>query len=116
VPVFLFVIGTELNFKELVALPDASGVVVVVSLSAIALKIITGFVGGIAIGLKKVEAFVIGICSSAKLSVSFAAIYAGYEAHLVNQQVFSAVVLSSLIGSLIAPLALNIVKLFKGLA
>jgi Kef-type K+ transport system membrane component KefB len=39
VPVFLFVIGTELNFKELVALPDASGVVVVVSLSAIALKI-----------------------------------------------------------------------------
>lgn len=113
VPVFLFVMGTELNFKTIMELPETGWMILIIALSAIFIKLMSGFIGGILLGFGKIDSMNLGLSTSAKLTVSLSAVFAAYESRLVDERLFTAAVLITLLSSLAVPVALNGLKYLR---
>lgn len=109
IPVFLFTVGLETDVWALLEFPRQNWVVVAIVVAAIASKVGGGYWGGMLIGLSKRGATALGLASSVKLAVPITVTYAALQEGIIGPDLFTAVVIISLLTTLIMPIALEVV-------
>jgi Kef-type K+ transport system membrane component KefB len=104
IPVFLFVIGLDTDLSVLWRFDPGSALVVAILAGAVASKLIGGFVGARWAGHETRSALTLGIASTAKLAVPLSATYAARDLGILGAELFTAIVLTAVATSMLAPL------------
>lgn len=108
IPVFLFVVGLDTDFGLLTRLDPWNGLAVAVLVAAVGSKIAFGFVGGRWAGLATRDSWIAGASSTAKLGLPLTTTYAARELGILDADLFSAVVILSVVTSVLAPLGASL--------
>ncbi len=106
IPVFLFVIGLDTDLRMLWRFDPSSTLVIAILAGAIGSKLLGGYCGARWAGHAPRHAMVVGISSTAKLAVPLSATYAARDLGILNQELFTAIVLTAVATSILAPLFL----------
>jgi Kef-type K+ transport system membrane component KefB len=109
IPVFLFVIGLDTDLSVLWSFDPSSTLVVVILAGAVGSKLIGGYLGARWAGHESRNAIVVGVSSTAKLAVPLSATYAARDLGLLGQDLFTAIVLTAVATSMLAPLFLALI-------
>ncbi len=106
IPVFLFVVGLQIDLSVLWRLHPADALTSAILVGAIGSKLLGGFAGSRWAGLDNRDASAVAVSSTAKLAVPLSATYAAYDLNLLDQALYSAIVITAVATTLFAPLAL----------
>ena len=79
IPVFYISVGLETDLLSLFTVAPGNFIVAVLVVTAIASKVLGGFMGGVLAGFGRREAWILGLGSSVKLAVPVAATYAALK-------------------------------------
>lgn len=109
VPVFLFVVGLDTDLRVLTGFGPDNALALVVLAGAVGSKALSGYVGGRWAGLRSRDAWVAGLATTAKLAVPLTATYAAYDLAIIEAELFSAIVVLSVITAVLAPLLVSLV-------
>ncbi len=107
IPVFLFVVGIETDLRVLVGFDPSNALALSILIGAVGSKLAGGFAGGRLAGLGSREATIVAISSTSKLAVPLSATYAARDLGILDAELFSAIVIVSVVTSMLAPLALS---------
>lgn len=107
IPVFLFVIGIETDLGVLWRFDPSNALAVAIVTGAVATKLIGGLAGAKWAGLDTRDATAVSICSTAKLAVPLSATYAARDLGILDQDLFSAIAITAVATSMLAPLVLS---------
>ncbi len=107
IPVFFVGIGLEANFSSLFAL-NGIALTIVITLVAVFSKIIGCLVGAWLGGLKRKEAFLVGVGMISRGEVALVIVSLGLSQGLIDNKVFSIVIFMTIFTTLITPLLLKI--------
>ncbi len=112
IPIFLFVIGVGINLKVLTSLTSGDFLFPVLLGGAFLSKYISTHLGARFSGFSARESVFLGISSTAKLTVTLSAAYAALSIGLINNRLYTVVVLVSVVSILVSPalLALSLKK------
>jgi Kef-type K+ transport system membrane component KefB len=103
VPVFLFTVGLDADVVSLVSETPTNAVALIMIVAAISGKVVGGYAAGTVIGLDRRQSLALGLGSSVKLTVPITATYAALKAGIIGQDLFTAVVVVSVVTSLFIP-------------
>jgi len=106
IPVFLFVVGIDTDFRVLARLQPANALALAILASAVGSKLLGGFLGARWAGLATREAAVVSVASTAKLAVPLSVTYAARDLGILDAELFSSLVVVSVATSMLAPLLL----------
>lgn len=109
IPVFYISVGLETDLHSLFTVAPSNFIVAVLVLTAIASKVFGGFTGGVLAGFERREAWILGLGSSVKLAVPITATYAALKRGIIGPDLFTAVVVVSVLTALLLPFGLEIV-------
>ena len=104
IPVFLFITGININPGALFELTLKNYLPLVIIGSALASKIISGYLGAKLSGFSSGDSFLIGLSSSTKLTVSVTTAFAAFSMGLINNELYSAILILSVITTFINPM------------
>ncbi len=108
IPVFLFAVGLETDFVALLEFPRRNWIVAAIVIAAILTKVAGGYWGGRVIGFDHRSATTLGLASSVKLAVPITATYAALQEGVIGPDLFTAVVIISLLTTLVIPIFLEV--------
>lgn len=108
IPVFLFVIGLDTDLRLLWAFDPSSTLVLAIVATAVGSKLVGGYIGARWAGHAAKNAMVTGVASTAKLAVPLSATYAARDLGILSQELFTAIVLTAVATSMLAPLLLTL--------
>lgn len=100
-PIFFAYLGIQMNLKEL----DSFGLFAAVIFVAIASKVISGWIGGRLIGLSNATSVGIGTILNGRGVMGLVIASIAYERELIGPQLFSILVVMSLLTTILAPMA-----------
>ena len=110
IPVFLFVVGLDTDLRVLTRLDPANLLVMAVLTGAVGSKLVSGFLGARWAGLESREAWVAAVSSTAKLAVPLTATYAARDLGILDAELFSAIVVTAIATSVLAPLLASLIS------
>lgn len=116
IPVFFVAIGMETNIHVLTESADAVGLVAIIVAASVLSKFLSGWLGGRAIGFNNLDASIIGLATTPQLSTTLAVAFTAVELHLIPSALITALVMLSVITTLIAPIGLRFLALKKSKA
>jgi Kef-type K+ transport system membrane component KefB len=109
IPVFLFVVGLETDLRVLVRMDEQELLALWVLAGGILSKALSGLLGALWAGLEAREAWFVGLASTLRLAVPLSATYAARDLGIIDVRLFSAIVILSVVTSMLGPLALPLV-------
>lgn len=101
IPIFFVVIGSKTDFHELFSSYQLVWLTVVLTTVAVLSKLISGYFGGISIGLSKKESLILGSSTVPQLSTTLAVAFAGLELGILNNALVTSLVTLSIITTII---------------
>jgi len=104
IPIFFIVVGAGTNLSVFVSAKAALLLVSVIVLGSMLSKLISGYIGGRMAGYTNYESTLIGTTSISQLSTTLAAAFSGYALGLITIEVLNALVILSIITSVLAPM------------
>jgi Kef-type K+ transport system membrane component KefB len=104
IPVFLFITGININPGALFELTLKNYLPLVIIGSALASKIISGYLGAKLSGFSSGDSFLIGLSSSTKLTVAVSTAFAAFSMGLINNELYSVILILSVITTFVNPL------------
>ena len=107
IPVFFVIIGTQTDIFVFSKAGSSILLVLVVVISSILAKLVSGYLGGRAAKFTKKESLVIGVATTAQLSTTLAVVFTGVELGILSEELSIAMVILSIVTIFIAPLAIN---------
>lgn len=107
VPVFFFVVGTEMNLGIFLELNYRDMLIASVIIGLIASKFFSGLLAGKIVGFDTKESMVYGSVSTAQLTTTLAAAYAAATLGIFDDTMITAIVTLSVITNIGVPIALN---------
>lgn len=105
IPVFLFIVGLDTDLRVITRFDPANALAVSILVGALGSKVLSGFVGGLWGGLSRRNAWITGVASGAKLAVPLTATYAARDLGILDADLFSAIIVASVIIAVVVPLA-----------
>lgn len=106
IPVFLFVVGIETDLSVLWRIDSVNALAITVLVGAIGSKLAGGFLAAKWAGHDARDATLIAVSSTAKLAVPLSATYAARDLGILDQELFSAIVIAAVASSMLGPLVL----------
>ena len=106
IPVFLFVVGLDTDLSVLWRFDFSDSLALAIVVGAGGSKLLGGFAGARWAGLETRDAAVVGVASTAKLAVPLSATYAARDLGILDSELFSAIVIVSVVTSVLVPLVL----------
>jgi len=103
IPIFLIVLGMNTNLSVLLKKPGSLAIAICVVLGLIITKIVAGLLAGKIFNYGLDRSLALGFLTLPQLAVTLAAAIAGKELGIIPISVFDAVVIMSIITSLISP-------------
>lgn len=110
IPVFLFVVGLDTDLTVLARIGSGDLLALSILAGAIGSKVIGGYLGGRWAGLDGREAALVGVSSTVRLTVPLSATYAAQSLGILDTRLFSAIVLVSVVSSMLAPVLLSLFR------
>ncbi|RLF49488.1 MAG: hypothetical protein DRN20_02055 [Thermoplasmata archaeon] len=110
VPIFFIDVGLKMNPGPLLLSPQGLMLVLTIIAGLTTLKTVSGLIYGAITGIDSKEAFVIGVLMWPQLSATLAAVSIGYGAGIINDMVFSAIIILSMTTATITPIAVRILS------
>lgn len=107
IPVFFFIVGLDTDLRVITRFDPENGLAVAVLVGAVGSKVLSGFLGGRWAGLQDKEAWLAGVASSAKLAVPLAAAYAARDLGILDADLFSAIIVTSVALAFLVPLIVS---------
>jgi len=107
IPVFLFIVGLDTDLRVVTRFDPENALAVAVLIGAGGSKVLSGFVGARWAGLSGKDAWIVGVASSAKLAVPLAATYAARDLGILDADLFSAIIIASVVLAVVVPLAVS---------
>jgi len=107
IPVFFFIVGLDTDLRVITRFDPENGLAVAVLVGALGSKVLSGFLGGRWAGLRGEEAWLAGVASSAKLAVPLAAAYAARDLGILDADLFSAIIVTSVALAFLVPLTVS---------
>ena len=108
IPIFFIVIGMETNILVFQEGLQTIGVVALVVCTSIITKFASGWLGGRIIGFNNRSASTIGVATIPQLSTTLAVVFTAVATGLLPSSLITAMVLLSIVTTLIAPLGLRL--------
>lgn len=115
IPVYLFIIGMELDLSLFRQFSLKNYLLITVILTLVFSKLISGIIGGRISGFSFKEALVIGISSSTKLTVAISSAYAALALELIDNYLYTAIVTVSVLTTILGPILLALLVKKKNL-
>ena len=103
VPIFLFIIGVDINLKILLSLTTKNYLLLALVAGALLAKYFSGLLGARVAGYAKAEGHLIAVSSTVKLTVTLSAAYAALTLEIIDRELYTAIVLVSLLGLILNP-------------
>lgn len=113
IPVFLFVVGVDTDLSILWRFDLSNALAGAIFFGAVGSKLVGGFLGAKWTGYDARDATLVAVSSTAKLAVPLSATYAARDLGILDQTLFSAIVIAAAASSLLAPLAFTALKRAK---
>lgn len=110
IPVFFIIIGIKTDITVFAHGGEEIGLVLILLLGAIFSKFISGWVGARINGFRKNNALIVGVATIPQLSTTLAVVFTAVELGLLRPELITAMVILSIITTLISPLALSYLK------
>lgn len=110
IPVFFVIVGAETNIKIFVEAGSVIVLVFAIVIGSILAKGLSGFLAGKLTGFKNRESLIIGASTIPQLSTTLAAVYAAAEFNLIGEELITAMVVLSVITTIISPLLLRLLN------
>lgn len=108
VPVFFFMIGTQLDFSVFQGANSSLSFLLTIVLVSVAAKLSSGYVAGRAAGIAKKHAAMFGVASTVQLTTSLAATQAAFTLGIIDAALLTSMVLLSIITTVFSPLVLRL--------
>lgn len=107
IPIFFISIGMTTDFSTVVASAAAAALVVLITCGSILSKFASGYFSALWSGFPKNEAVFLGFATVPQLSTSLAVVVTAAELELVPLELLSAIVVLSIVSTMVAPLAMR---------
>jgi len=107
IPVFFVLVGTRTDIGVLFSLTSIALLAFVLSFGSITSKFFSGWLGARLEGFSKQESFLVGVSTIPQLSTTLAVAFSGVELGLIDQELASAIVVLSIVTTLISPLLIK---------
>lgn len=111
IPIFFISVGVATDFNIIFSSVAVLVLAVVVTLGSIVSKLASGYFAALWAGYSKRESLFLGFATVPQLSTSLAVVVTATEFDLVPMQLLSAIVVLSIISTMIAPIAMKWIKL-----
>lgn len=109
IPVFLFVVGLDTDLTVLTRLDSGDALALVILLGAVGSKVLGGLLGAVWAGVRGREIWIASFATTGKLVVPLTSTYAARELGIVDAELFSALVIVSVVSSIFAPVVASLV-------
>ncbi|MFP4117579.1 MAG: cation:proton antiporter [Candidatus Woesearchaeota archaeon] len=103
VPVFLFIVGMELDFSVLIDVGNGTEIIIVFVIGIILSKLLSGFIGGRIIKLSVKESALYGSASTIHLTTALAVTYAARSMNLLDDVMMAAIISITIITTTLGP-------------
>lgn len=103
IPVFLFIVGLDTDMRVITRFDPENALGVAILVGALGTKVFSGVVGSLWGGLSVRDAWVTGVASGAKLAVPLTATYAARDLGILDADLFSAIIVASVIIAVVVP-------------
>ncbi|PCI20329.1 hypothetical protein COB64_02285 [Candidatus Wolfebacteria bacterium] len=107
IPIFFIVIGSKTDLSVFTQLEGAGLIALVIILGSMLAKFISGWFGGRISGFSTNESAFIGASTIPQLSTTLAAAFAGFEFGLLDQRLLTALVLLSIVTTIVGPMLMR---------
>ncbi len=107
VPVFFFIVGMGMDWSVFSQFDFKNTILIVLPLGLIFSKLFSGYISGRLSNLDHKESSVFGIVSTSQLTTTLAATYAAVGLGLIDNLVFTAILVLSIVTTILAPLMLK---------
>lgn len=107
IPVFLFSVGLDTDLSVLWRFELSNPIALAIVVGAGGSKLVGGFIGARWAGLASRDAAIVGVASMAKLALPLSATYAAKDLGLIDAELFSAIVIVSVLTSVLMPILLG---------
>jgi Kef-type K+ transport system membrane component KefB len=108
IPVFFVVIGMETDIRVFGESLSMVGIVVAITLTSIIAKLGSGWLAGKLAGFNQKESAVIGFSTIPQLSTTLAVVFTAVEIGLLPSNLITAMVILSIVTTLVAPIGLRL--------
>lgn len=107
IPVFFVVVGAQSDIAALTAGSASLLLVVAVVLGSLCAKFLSGVLGARFAGFRKNDAYMVGFAAIPQLSTTLAVVFSAVELGLLHSELAAAMVLLSMVSTLVAPIAMR---------
>tara|TARA_Y100001935_G_scaffold255528_1_gene269188 strand:- start:351 stop:1520 length:1170 start_codon:yes stop_codon:yes gene_type:complete len=115
VPIFLFLVGLDLDFSFVHEIKSANVVFLGIVLAALLSKVLFGTLGARLVGFNKRESLLFGMLSSTRLTVAVSVGYIAFQLKVIDSLIYTSLISITAIGTLIMPaLTVMLHKFQKG--
>jgi Kef-type K+ transport system membrane component KefB len=104
IPIYLFIVGVEIDLGILLSLDFRNVLLMSLVAAALISKLLGGLLGARGAGFSRKEALLIGVVSTQKLTVVLSAAYVGLQLAIIDNALFTGVVIVVVLGALAGPL------------
>lgn len=109
IPVYLFIIGIELDLTIFTKLSVDNYLLMSIISGLLLSKLLSGFIGGKIAAFSNKESLVIGISSTTKLTVAVSTAYAAFSLDLINNNLYTAIIMVSVITTILNPILIALI-------
>ncbi len=107
IPIFFILIGARTDITILFAFSAIALLAVTISVGFIFSKLISGYVGARLEKFTKPQSLLVGVSTIPQLSTTLAVAFSGVQFGLIDQDLASAIVILSVVSTLVTPLLIN---------
>ncbi len=111
IPIFFISVGMTTDLSVVIATGGTMALVVMITLGSIAAKFSSGYLAALWSGFPKREAAFLGFATVPQLSTSLAVVVTATQLELVPTDLLSAIVVLSIVSTMLAPLAMQRIPL-----
>lgn len=103
IPIFLFIIGLELDFSFIKEFTSANFFFLILVSSAIIAKICFGTLGSLLIGISAKDSLTLGLLSTTRLTVTASVGYIAFQMGIIDELIYTSLISLTAISSLVMP-------------
>ena len=107
---FFFVVGTQLDFSAILRAQESALFLTAILIGSILSKVIGGYIGARFVGIGSSHAMFFGVASTVQLTTSLAATQAGYALGIVDQTLFTSIVVLAVVSTVFSPFLLKWIR------
>jgi Kef-type K+ transport system membrane component KefB len=108
VPVFFFMIGTQIDIRVFSGLGENLTFLVVVILVSVATKFGSGYLAGRLVKLNRQNSAIFGVASTVQLTTSLAATQAAFALGIIDTTLLTSMVVLSVVTTIVSPIVLRL--------